>query len=389
MLRTKSLKIFWRLVCPALSLFFMACSGGGAGNTFSNPSAVAIDSTNDRIFISEPAGIFFAYTASTFTGLGDQPLVDSETATDIYDLLPGTVTRMAVYANGSSSRLFIFGSFDDDSGNAVFNRVLVLDFDGVSFAQSDISPIILSDSDDATDETDDSIADAIVDQTNGLLYVSDASAGKVFVVSTSDGSAVDSYVVAGEPQGIALCDDRLYVCNSSSVAEEQVVSVINVTDDSTSSIDIGSTCSRLEVKSNDSMTLLIAKDNDANQVFLESVDTSTFAAVTAVTSASTDYADGVLSAGAGISSTIEDFQIGKTSSGTLTAYFSEEDGNIEYIEFGDSGYVFETLSTSATVITQGATLTASDGSDSKIFFTAEAGGVIDIDVGTTSVDIHD
>jgi hypothetical protein len=282
---------FW--ILPFILL--TQCAGDDGTGILIEINHVAVDSTNDRVFVVgydvDVGPELFAFTASDQEEIGDQPLVDDETSTDIFDVLPTIATQMAAYTNGTSTRLFMMGAMPNDDGDLVTNRVRVFDFDGSTFTEADFSPISLADDDATTTDESDTFADLLVDQTLGVFYVSDATSGVVHVMDVSDGTAVVSPLdVGGEPQGLALSDGHLYVCNSSTVAEEQVISVINTTDFTTTEIDIDASCDLIAVDTNGTSTILLAKDYTSSSVTLRLVDTTTFASSTAIVA--TDAADG-------------------------------------------------------------------------------------------------
>jgi hypothetical protein len=74
--------------------------------------------------------------------------------------------------------------------------------------------------------------------------------------------------------------------------------------------------------------------------------------------------------------------------GTLYGYLSEQDGNLEFITITSdaTSYALETISTAALNITEGEVLTSA-GVGSQVFFVAESGNLVVIEVGSTDVDI--
>src|SRR4051794_1570830 len=119
-----------------ITLSFANCSSGSHSGIFSDPSDLAVDSTNDRLFISQARGELFALAASDLAHIGTQPAVSEDNNSTIHDLLPYITTNLGVYSNGSSSRIFIMGALEDESGNSVLNRIRVLDFDGTTYSEA-------------------------------------------------------------------------------------------------------------------------------------------------------------------------------------------------------------------------------------------------------------
>lgn len=389
------IKKIFSLILICLLLMLTQCTGDDGAGILTEVNSVAVDSTNDRVFVSgyeaDVGPELFAFTASDQEEIGDQPLVDDETSTDVFDVLPTVSTAMAAYANGASTRLFIMGAMPNDDGDLVTNRVLVLDFDGSTFTEASFSPISLTDDDATTTDESDTFSDLWVDQNLGVFYASDATSGVVHVIDVSDGTAVVSPVdIGGEPQGLALADGHLYVCNSSAVAEEQVISVINTTDFTTTEIDIDAPCDLIAVDTNDTSTLLLAKDHTSSSVYLRLVDTTTFASSIAITAtdAADGFVDGIVSAGLGVTSTIQGIALAHDSSGTYYAYLSEQDGNVEFITLDSAGsaYDLEELSTTALNIGETALYVDSSGFGVTAFLLAETGSLLFVDIGDDDID---
>jgi hypothetical protein len=377
--------MFRKIFIVFLFLTVIACNSNSDSNDYTELNQIAIDTTNDRLFLSQTPGQMFVLTASTGESLsGDEPFVTENNDATTHALLPSLVSQMGAYATGTTSRLFILGGLDDGTGTTVFNQILVLDFDGTSFAESATSPITISDGDDATDETNNSFGDLKVDQTNGLVFVTDTGAGLLYVFDAADGTqAVAPIVIAGAPKGLALDNNYLYVGNTSATADEDVITVINLTDYSTTQIDLDIACDRLAVLSSAAGTVLIAKDADTSEIYLHTVDTTTHADSTAITSASSDYASGVLTSEAGVESTIADLVLIEGTDGLVYGYLSELDGNIEFLTFASdlSSYSLETISTTVSNITYGAPFPGQD----IVYFITETGALLDIPVGEEDV----
>jgi hypothetical protein len=363
---------------------FSSCGNGGDVGVYTSLRHVTVDSSNDRLFLFQSEKELFVYEALALEAIGDQPLVQESTNADIYNLLPITVSQMAVYANGDTSRLFFLGAKSSDTG-FVLNQILVLDFDGTSFTEADISPITLSDGDDDTDETINSFADLLVDQDNGVLYVTDATAGQLYAISATDGTITGPTAIAGNPQGMALSDGHLYVCNSSEEEAEQVITVINTDDATTTTIDVDAPCYLISVASNDNGTVMLTKQSDAQTVYIRQINTDSYDDQSEISSNTSGISNGLLSGGRGITSTISDMVITKDAAGVFYAYLSEWDGNIQAVTISAdlSGFSVETLSTSATNLSQGSVLVDSSNNGTAAYLVSEAGALIDITVGTT------
>jgi hypothetical protein len=77
------------------------------------------------------------------------------------------------------------------------------------------------------------------------------------------------------------------------------------------------------------------------------------------------------------------------SSGALSGYLSEEDGNIEFVTIATdlSSYTIETLSAVAVNITLGEVFKSSSGVGTTAYFVAGSGYLVSIDVGSSDVDL--
>lgn len=378
-------------------IFFIAGCGGNAGDDFTEANQLAIDSTNDRLFVTEAGGNLFAYEASSQVKIGTQPIIDEDEDDDdaIFALMPEITSNFVTYTTGTTSRLFLMGNFVNDAGATVLNRIRVLDFDGSDFSETSFSPIDLSDGDDTTDESNNSFADMILDQSNSDIYITDTGAGLLYVISADDGSQVVApIVIAGEPQGMSLTDGRLYVCNSSATESEQLVTVVNVSDFSTTTIDLDIPCTQIAAQSNGTGVVLFAKNSDTQQVLVRTVDTTTFAAstsISAVDSEDIDFNDGELVSDKGVTSSISGIVLTKDSSGNFYGYLSEVDGNVEYVTIPSTfdSYTLETLTSSAASITKGEVYVDSSGNGEQVYFVSEVGALVSVEVGSDDLSVDD
>lgn len=376
-------------------LFLISGCGGNAGNDFDEANQLAIDSTNDRLFVTQAGGELFAYEASSQSKIGSQPIVNEDDNETIFDLMPEISSHFVAYATSTTSRLFLMGNFVNDAGATVLNRIRVLDFDGSDFTEASFSPIDLSDGDDTTDESNNSFADMVLDQSNADIYITDTGADLLYVISADDGSQVVAPIaIAGEPQGMSLTEGRLYICNSSAVEAEQVVIVVNVADFSTTTLDLDIPCSHIALQSNGSGIVMLVKNSDTQQVLVRTVDTATFAAstsISAVDSEDIDFNDGELISDKGITSSISGVTLTKDSDGNFYGYLTEIDGNVEYITIPSTldAYTLETLTSSAATITQGKVYTDSSGNGDRVYFVSEVGAVVSVDVGSDDLSVDE
>ncbi len=373
-----------------LPLFLLsACGSDGSVNPFRQPQVIAVDSTNDRLFIMEKERRLFIATASTRDGIGDQPVVNKSRNEDIYDLLPLTPTHMVVINSGSTSRLFITGSQEDDDGNAVTNRILVLDYDGSSLTVSSLSPLIVSDNDGATDDTADSLGDLMVDTTNARLYVTNTTKGFLASFNTDDGTTANANItIAGSPNTMSLDSNRLYIANSTSTDSDQVITVMNTDDFSTTTIDVDIPTDGIAALSNSNGTVLLAKQSNAQVVLVRTVDTGTFADSTAIAAGDNSVNDGQIDSTVGITSVVGEVFLAKDADGIVYGYAPQADGNVEIltIESDLSSFVSTTHDTTPTLLQDMAVLLNDDGTGNTVFVVAVGtGDVLFNEVGSTQI----
>lgn len=398
------MKFFKSILVAVLLLSQLNCSSGSSLGAFLAPRSLAIDSTTDRLFVYESGQLMLVYTASTQQGLGDQPIISSsDDDSTLRALLPESVTQMVAYnVDTTNTRLFFLGqSTQTSTGSSVTNQLTVLNFDGTTFTEDDLSPIVLSDGDSSTTDTDNSFYDMVLDQENGLVYVSDTSAGVVHVISATDGTvAAGPLTVAGSPSGLSLNNDRLYVCNVSSTTAEQVITVFDVSDYSSTTIDVGEPCGQIQVASNDLQTVFLANITDRTRVLIQQVDTSTYDSSTdvSVQSASEIGGDGYLSGDETIAVTVEDSNSGGLTSAvnglllystgsSVFGYVGQADGTIQFvaIDSEDNSYSSQSLLTSVTLLSESKSFANS--SVAYGYMLSESGALLSITLGTADVDV--
>lgn len=373
-----------------LLLSLIGCGSGSSSGIFDSPILIAIDSTNNRVFIFEKEGNLFIFTASDFEDIGeDQPVVNDERNTTIHSLLPTTATDMVVETIGGTSRLFIIGVQTNSGGINVSNQVLVLDFDGTTISEASFSPIIVDDGDGSTEESDNIMGGLQVDAANSRLYVTDSTGGMLYIFSVNDGTqTAGPLAIAGTPNKMSLDAGRLYVANNTSTDADQVITVVKVDDLTTTSIDIDNPTSDISVISNDNGTVMIVKVFAEQIVKVLKIDTGTFASASSIAAGDSSVADGQISSGFGVSSSIGRILLTKDSAGAVFGYVPQADGNIELLTILSSlaSFTGQSLSTAAEIYDGIDVFLDSSGNGITVY--AAAGGSGDIlftDVGTTEV----
>lgn len=371
--------------------FFISCGSGTTDSILGSPLWVAVDSTNDRLFVLEKESVFFAFTASTQETLGDQPLVDDETETTIHTLLPSAPTGMVVTDVSGISRLFITGAQDDENGNALLNDVLVLDFDGTTITEASFSPIVVEDDDATTDDTDDILGGLKVDADNNRLYVTNATTGSLFTYSLIDGSiGATTLAIAGAPNKMSLDGNRLYVANSTDTSADQLITVVNTDDFTTTTVDLGIPTDDISVLSNNTGTVLLAKHSGEQLVMVMSVDTGTFADALAISNGDETVSDGAISPTAGITSAVGSVLLAKDSEEAFYGYAPQADGNIEIltIESDLSSFTGSANETSTSLLKGMDVLVDSSGVGEIVYMAASGtSDVLFVEVGSTDLDV--
>lgn len=315
-----------------LILGLAACSSGSGEDFFVEPRLAAVDSTNDRLFVLENNGALQLFNASAREEIGEQPLVNEDNLTSIHALLPSSPSNLAVITTGSISRLFITGGQNNTDGEGVLNQILVLDYDGTTLSEASFSPITVVDSDDATDNTNDILGGLEIDTTNSRLYVTNTTLGALFIYSTTDGSEVRASLdIDGSPNKMSLDGDHLYVANSTSTAADQVITVINTTDFTTTEIDLDIPTNDISVISNGTGTVMLAKLSTLQRVFVRTIDTTTFASSTAIPAGDSSVTAGEINTDTGITASIGGVLLAKDSTGIIYGYVPQSDGQIEYL----------------------------------------------------------
>lgn len=378
-------KVFLALL---LIISFIHCGGDGQDPLYDEPVLVAIDSTNNRLFILENNGVFHIVEASDRSAIGDQPFVNEDTEEEIFALLPSSPLAMAVEAQGSSSRIFIAGRQVNDENQALFNRILVLDFDGTTLSVASSSPLIFEDSDTGTTDTDNIPGGLFVDDDNNQLFVTDSTLGTLYVFSTTTGSLSNSVTIAGIPNKMALIGSRLFVANSSGTSSEQLITVVNTSTLATTAIDLDIPTNDVAVVSNDTGTVLLAHRSDEQEVYIQLVATD-FSSATGITSSDTSLQDGLLSSGLGISSSVGSLGITKISDGTIFGYVALSDGTIDMITIDSAiaTYTNTTLSTATDNLTSIDIYKDTDDFGVTIYMAAvTSGDLVYTDVGSEDVD---
>ncbi len=91
-------------------------------------------------------------------------------------------------------------------------------------------------------------------ESNGKLYVSCwGNGGQIKIIDASTNTIVDSVMVGSGPEGIAIISNKLYVANSGGYAADSTLSVVDLTDN---------TVSTIQLDAQNPAALVIDKDNN-------------------------------------------------------------------------------------------------------------------------------
>lgn len=373
-------KIFF--LCLTASFFAIACSSGGGAGNFLNTKAMAVDSVNDLAFFIEANQQIFVRTASTNDGLPDQPAIDEDRAADdaVLALVPELVTQAVAYPDGDDTNLFLLGSNTDADGATTLNSISVLQFDGEDFSEASISPVVLTDDDEATDETDDTFSAMVADVANAQIFVTNFTTAQIYVLDATTGdNKVAPIAVQSEPAALALDGDSLYLCHSDAALSEQMT-VINTLDYTEQTFTLNAPCQDLTVATNANGTVLAVKRGDAAIVDLYVLDTDDLT-LTPIPTAEEDFTDGQLVSGFGFTSTISAMLLTVGTDGNIYGYFAEQDGNVQVVtvEADLSAFSHQTISTSALNYLSGAAYVNDAGEAPRVYFIGEAGFVLSVE----------
>lgn len=382
-----------------LSLFILILTNCGNEEFFSlydSPQIVAVDSSNNRLFILESDRTFWIKKASDRTDIGAQPILvegrgDTE---DLFDSLPNTANHMAVMAVNGTSRIFISGTQRNNNGDLVFNQILVFNFNGTTLTEASFSPIVTEDNSDDTTDSSHTIGGLAVNEANSQLYVTinenddDTVNQRLFVYDATDGTESQEIEIAGSPNKMALDNNRLYVANSNS--NQSSISVFNANDfnEAPTSIDLSQAIDDISVISNSNGTVLAAKQANDQRVFIRTVDTNTFDDSTAISAGNNTIEDGELDEDRGLNSVVSSVLLTKNSNGQVFAYVPQVDGHIALVTILSdlSSMTSEDIETFARVFENVAVYTNDSGNGLQIFSPASAtGDLLFADVGEDAV----
>ena len=195
-MRFSNLKTLLCLTFVSLLPVLTTSCVGDSNGVIDIPSLVLTDSANSRVYAidSEDNGIY-RINSDDNKVFKDKPLLDEEKGPILLPAFP----KHAALASlpNAVSRIFVSGI---DSPNPS-NRIIVLDDDAVAgLRRASFSPITVGGS------SEDILSGMTLDTVHGLLFVSNASSGKVHVFDVNSGAeVVDSPVtIPGAPARLSF-----------------------------------------------------------------------------------------------------------------------------------------------------------------------------------------
>ncbi len=333
-----------RLLMLAAVLAFSSHCGGGSessSGTVRAPDLVAVDSANSRVVVlDEGRAALSAIDATGHSLISGGPIIGAHDNTSLYPSLsaePLDVVATPSPSASTTTRIAVVGSVRDAStGVAISNRVYFFDFDGSAISAPSFSPISADDGDSATDDTADVLTALAVDAAGGQLFVLNKTDSALHVYSLSDGTeaAVSPIALTGTPSRMALDGDLgvLFVGSSDGDEAAQVLTVVDLSDLSSSEIALGIPVRDLSVVSAAAGTVLAAVQSDDAALLFYTVDTLTFASVTQIgtitnstetTDTNDDSREETL-----ITGSLSQVELVEASDGRIFAYASQSDGNL-------------------------------------------------------------
>ncbi|MBF0492143.1 MAG: hypothetical protein HQM15_05130 [Deltaproteobacteria bacterium] len=313
-------KIFLFLVLVLSS----ACgSNNSPPNILQLPQELALDSTNNRLFVVDSRNNNFSLVStidnSIVTGA---PLLNNDSALRFAE----DPQDIAVQDMGSGlSRIFIIGNGASNS-----NQITVLDYDSSNgLRAASFSPISVG-----TTSTDE-LGGFALDSVNHRLFVSNSTQSTLHAFSTQDGnpSLSSPLTVASLPARLSFNSEisRLFVSSLGSNS----VSVVNTADLSTAveSLDVGGHTSALSSFTNTSGSILAALIPGANTIRLFHLNLTTISSSSNIGDPILPNTTGVdLPPNAPLSGAAAQLKSGETSDGTIVVFITQSTGDLGTID---------------------------------------------------------
>ncbi len=381
------MKYFHHILSLLCCATLMSCSDSSGIGTIPNVKSMALDATHKRVFTLEDDGTIYGFDTLEFKDLFDnQPFVyESDSTKDedvlaqsLYEAMPRLVDRSFAIAKGDETDLVVMGA-QVVEGDVVTNRAVVLESKGLVWQVSDSSPWVIADDDSATLDAESIYTDVVVDEVSDQIFVLDQTLARVLIFDT-DYNFIKAIALAGTPQGLAYADDRVYSCNVSDTEALQNLSVINLADDSVSTIAMSSACDQVYAVHSGDNTLLAIRFIPSGNVGIFALSES-FDAVTAIAGNTDETASGSLKTTSTLRSAVNTITGGVSTNDLVTFYLGERDGSIHVVTLNEGLTEFSSqlFSMTQSDLEDGFVLVNDENQITQILFMSERGAILSLD----------
>ncbi len=338
-----------------------------------HPALLAIDSTNDRaIVVDQNDNTLSIVTTSDDQVIDDEPILDSAD-TQVLPALPQAV--LAINMGSSVTRIFVSGNASD---------LVVFDFDGTTLSQTAFSPITVGSA------SSDFIGGLTYDATNGRIFASNATDGKVYVFDVDDGTAIANspITVSGKPRGLAFDAtlNRVAVSNADSTS----VAFINTSDltAAVTSLSVGVTTHDVALASNANGSVLFFVSENANTAGAYLVNTSDVSTSTLLGNLLEPVGpNDALPSPNILTGDLVRIKAASLSTDILKAFITQSSGDIAILEVpADLSTMVPAITTVGAASAEGLDILLDDNSDaSKVYYASPGTGNITIINASTNI----
>lgn len=330
-----------RLHLLFLCLGLAACGGGDSfENHLAAPSQIAADSLNRRLLVfDEGLSALSVLDTSTNEVQTEDPLVSEDVNASLAASVTASPLDLVAIPSPTDetvTRVFATGTIVDGAGELLSNRIAVFDIAGTTPAASSFSPIIVSDNDDATDDSDFVLSSLAVDEANDRLFVLNKTLGELFIFSTGDGTEDANSPIAlnGTPSRMAIDPDlrRLFIASAADDAAGQIVTTISLDGLSTTEIPVTEPLRDIGVVTNETGTVFAGIVSDESRLVIYRLDTGTFTTATELFSVTHSLETSASDDGSGeetlITASVADLAVMRDTADQVFVYAAQSDGNI-------------------------------------------------------------
>lgn len=366
-------KLRLALLVLSLAVGASACNGNNGKDFLSFPAIVAIDSTLNRVFVidNQANGLNLIDPNNdeviTF-GKDDESLLND---TDP-QLLPQFPTNGAVASlPGGISRLFVVGG----GGATPGNQVIVLDFDDVGLIRTAaFSPIPV------TGNSTDLLVGTTVAQSQGLVFVSDATMAQVHAFNVNTGAEVANSPISvpGLPGRMNFDPDSGLLAVSN--AANTLVSLIDVTDlaSGAQTIDVGVATRDVALATNASGTVLFLSGSQVNTARVFVLDLSNLANSTQIFSLDPNAPNQSAPDPNFVPGSINFAKAANLSDGRMAGFFTQSTGDLLELDLSaDLATLTPAITTVGAISGEGLDyLQDSNGNATKVYFASPGVGTL-------------